>query len=60
MIPIACCDTVNRGVAYSDGKIFLNQLDTNTVALDAETGKELWKVKQGDYKRARRSRPPRW
>src|SRR4026209_2464636 len=50
VIPIACCDTVNRGVAYSNGKIFLNQLDTNTVALDAETGKELWKVKQGDYK----------
>jgi len=50
VIPIACCDTVNRGVAYADGKVFLNQLDTNTVALDAETGKELWKVKQGDYK----------
>ena len=50
VIPIACCDTVNRGVAFADGKIFLNQLDTNTVALDAETGKELWKVKQGDYK----------
>jgi lanthanide-dependent methanol dehydrogenase len=50
VIPVACCDTVNRGLAYSDGKIFLNQLDTNTVALDAATGKELWKVKQGDYK----------
>jgi PQQ-dependent dehydrogenase (methanol/ethanol family) len=50
VIPIACCDTVNRGVAYADGKIFLNQLDTNTVALDANTGKELWKVKQGDHK----------
>ena len=50
VIPVACCDTVNRGVAYADGKIFFNQLDTNTVALDAETGKELWKVKQGDYK----------
>jgi PQQ-dependent dehydrogenase (methanol/ethanol family) len=50
VIPIACCDTVNRGVAYADGKIFLNQLDANTVALDAETGKELWKVKQGDHK----------
>jgi PQQ-dependent dehydrogenase (methanol/ethanol family) len=49
VIPIACCDTVNRGLAYADGKIFLNQLDTNTVALDANTGKELWKVKQGDY-----------
>ena len=49
VIPIACCDTVNRGVAYADGKIFLNQLDTTTVALDANSGKELWKVKQGDY-----------
>jgi PQQ-dependent dehydrogenase (methanol/ethanol family) len=49
VIPIACCDTVNRGVAFADGKIFVNQLDTNTVALDAETGKELWKVKQGDF-----------
>src|SRR6266850_4714475 len=49
VVPIACCDTVSRGLAYGEGKIFLNQLDTNTVALDAETGKELWKVKQGDY-----------
>jgi PQQ-dependent dehydrogenase (methanol/ethanol family) len=50
VIPIACCDTVNRGLAFADGKVFLNQLDTNTVALDANSGKELWKVKQGDYK----------
>src|SRR5688572_3466337 len=50
VIPVACCDTVMRGVAVSDGKVFFNQLDTNTVALDAETGKELWKVKQGDFK----------
>jgi PQQ-dependent dehydrogenase (methanol/ethanol family) len=50
VIPVACCDTVNRGLAFADGKLFLNQLDTTTVALDANTGKELWKVKQGDYK----------
>jgi PQQ-dependent dehydrogenase (methanol/ethanol family) len=49
VVAIACCDTVNRGLAYADGKIFMNQLDTNTVALDAETGKEVWKVKQGDH-----------
>ncbi len=49
-IPIACCDVVNRGAAYVDGKIFFNQLDAHTVALDAKTGKELWKVKQGDIK----------
>ena len=50
VIPVACCDTVNRGLAYADGRLFQNQLDSTTVALDAETGKELWKVKQGDYK----------
>src|ERR1700681_2355819 len=50
VIPVACCDTVDRGLAYADGKIFHTQLATPTVALDAETGKELWKVKQGDYK----------
>ncbi len=49
-IPIACCDVVNRGAAYADGKIFFNQLDAHTVALDAETGEQLWKVKQGDIK----------
>src|SRR5678810_749466 len=50
VIPVACCDTVNRGLAYADGTLFLNQLDANTVALDAATGKEVWKIKQGDYK----------
>ena len=37
-----CCDTVNRGVAYAEGKIFLQQADSTLVALDAKTGKELW------------------
>jgi PQQ-dependent dehydrogenase (methanol/ethanol family) len=50
VIPVMCCDTVNRGVAYAEGKIFLQQADTNLVALDAKTGKELWKVKNGDPK----------
>ncbi len=50
VIPVACCDTVNRGLTYADGRLFQNQLDTTTVALDAEAGKELWKVQQGDYK----------
>ena len=39
VIPIACCDTVNRGVIHADGKIFFNQLDTHTVALDAATAR---------------------
>jgi PQQ-dependent dehydrogenase (methanol/ethanol family) len=50
VIPVMCCDTVNRGVAYSNGKIFLQQADTTLVALDAKTGAELWKTKVGDPK----------
>src|ERR1700675_3373203 len=48
VIPVMCCDTVNRGVAYGDGKIFLHQADTTLVALDAKTGKVEWTVKNGD------------
>ena len=46
----ACCDVGNRGVAYADGKVFLGRLDANVVALDAKTGKELWKTQVVDYK----------
>ncbi len=48
VIPVMCCDTVNRGVAYGDGMIVLNQADATTVALDAKTGKVAWSVKNGD------------
>jgi lanthanide-dependent methanol dehydrogenase len=48
VIPVMCCDTVNRGVAYADGKIFLHQADTTLVALDAKDGKVVWSVKNGD------------
>jgi PQQ-dependent dehydrogenase (methanol/ethanol family) len=48
VIPIMCCDTVNRGVAYADGKIFLHQADTTLVALDAKTGKVAWSVMDGE------------
>jgi PQQ-dependent dehydrogenase (methanol/ethanol family) len=48
VIPVMCCDTVNRGVAYADGKIFLHQADTTVVALDAKTGAVVWSVKNGD------------
>ncbi len=51
VIPIACCDVVNRGLAYGDGKLFLQQLDAHVVALDAATGKEVWKVQNGDFKK---------
>jgi lanthanide-dependent methanol dehydrogenase len=48
VIPVMCCDTVNRGLSYGDGKIFLSQADTTLVALDAKTGKVLWTQKNGD------------
>lgn len=45
---VACCDVVNRGAAYADGRVFFNTLDVHTVAVDAESGRELWKVKLGE------------
>lgn len=45
---VACCDVVNRGAAYFDGKIYYNTLDVQTVAVDAVTGKEVWKTRLGD------------
>jgi PQQ-dependent dehydrogenase (methanol/ethanol family) len=43
----ACCDTVNRGPTFADGRIYFNTLDASTVAVDAETGREVWKTKLG-------------
>src|SRR6266481_2544274 len=45
---VACCDVVNRGLAYDNCKIFLNTLDNVSIALDAKTGQELWHNKLGD------------
>ncbi|HWG31984.1 MAG TPA: methanol/ethanol family PQQ-dependent dehydrogenase [Steroidobacteraceae bacterium] len=50
VVPVMCCDTVNRGLAYGDGKIFLQQADTTLVALDAKTGKVVWTAKNGNPK----------
>jgi glucose dehydrogenase len=45
---VACCDLVNKCVAYADGKILIATLDTHVYALDAKTGKVLWNAKNGD------------
>ena len=45
----ACCDVNNRGVAYANGKVFVGRLDGHLVALDATTGKEVWKTQVVDY-----------
>lgn len=48
VIPVMCCDTVYRGVAYANDTIFLHQADTTVVALDAKTGEVKWSVANGD------------
>jgi PQQ-dependent dehydrogenase (methanol/ethanol family) len=48
---VACCDVVNRGGFFHDGKIFFNTLDDHTVAVDAATGRQLWKTKVGEINR---------
>jgi alcohol dehydrogenase (cytochrome c) len=45
---VACCDVVNRGAVFADGKIIYNTLDAQTVAVDASTGKEVWRARLGD------------
>ena len=45
---VACCDVVNRGAAYWNGRIYYATLDTHAVAVDAETGAEVWKTRLGD------------
>ena len=44
----ACCDVVNRGAVYANGRIYFNTLDNQTIALDAKTGKEAWRTQLGD------------
>jgi len=48
---VACCDLVNRGCFYDNGKIYFNTLDVHTCCVDAKTGKEIWRVKLGDINR---------
>ena len=41
-IGVSCCDMINRGAFFADGKIIYNLLDGHTVAVDAKTGREVW------------------
>ncbi len=45
---IACCDVVNRGAAYADGKIIYSLLDAHVVAVDAADGHEVWRTQVGN------------
>ncbi len=48
---VACCDVVNRGPAYANGKVIINTLGNHTIAVDAQTGKEVWNTRLGDINR---------
>lgn len=48
---VACCGPVNRGASYWNGRLFLNLLDGNTVAVDAASGKEVWRTKLADIQK---------
>ncbi|TIP40882.1 MAG: PQQ-dependent dehydrogenase, methanol/ethanol family, partial [Mesorhizobium sp.] len=45
---VACCDVVNRGAAFADGRIFFNTLDGHTIALDANSGRPIWNAHIGN------------
>jgi PQQ-dependent dehydrogenase (methanol/ethanol family) len=47
---VACCDVVNRGAAYDNGRVFINTLDGQAIAVDAASGKEVWRTRLGDIR----------
>jgi lanthanide-dependent methanol dehydrogenase len=45
---VACCDVVNRGAVYADGKVVFNTLDGQTIAVRASDGEEIWRTQVAD------------
>jgi PQQ-dependent dehydrogenase (methanol/ethanol family) len=45
---VACCDIVSRGAVYTNGKVIYNALDNTTIAVDAVTGRQVWRTRLGD------------
>jgi PQQ-dependent dehydrogenase (methanol/ethanol family) len=48
---VACCGPVNRGAFYDMGRLFVNLLDGHTVAVDANSGKEIWRTQVADIQK---------
>ena len=46
---VACCDVVNRGLVFDNGRSYFNTLDDHTYALDANSGKVIWNTQVGNY-----------
>jgi quinohemoprotein ethanol dehydrogenase len=47
-----CCDVVNRGAAFYDGKVYVGTFDGRLIALDAASGKLLWSTDTVDQSRS--------
>src|SRR6185295_16070955 len=47
-IKAACCGAETRGLAYADGKIFYSTLDGQLYALNADTGKVVWRAENAN------------
>ena len=45
---VACCDVVNRGAFYYEGRLYFATLDGQAVAVDANSGKEVWRTQLAD------------
>ncbi|MEA3002230.1 MAG: lanthanide-dependent methanol dehydrogenase, partial [Sphingomonadales bacterium] len=45
---VACCDVVNRGAVYANGRLFFNTLDGQVIALDAASGRAVWRTQVGN------------
>jgi alcohol dehydrogenase (cytochrome c) len=47
---VVCCGVSNKGAAIYNGKIYRTTLDAHVLALDAASGKELWRSKAAEWK----------
>jgi alcohol dehydrogenase (cytochrome c) len=47
---VVCCGLNNKGVAVFDGKVYTASLDAHVHAIDAKTGKGVWKAKIAEWK----------
>jgi len=47
---VVCCGVSNKGAAIYDGKVYRTTLDAFVIALDAKTGKEVWRQKAAEWR----------
>ena len=47
--PFVCCEAASRGIAWHpSGKLYVPLFPGDLAAIDAKTGKEIWRVRNGD------------